>query len=100
MSKDFLRHLPLFAEMPEDDLEQLYEVAVPTPIKAGQVLMEEGSMPDSLYVIVDGEFEVTKRADKQDVVLSVRRAGEVVGEMAVLEQVPRIATLRALKDGE
>ncbi len=100
MSAEFLRRIPIFAELPEDDLQQLYKVAVPTPIKAGQVLMEEGSPPDSLYVIMDGQFEVTKRTDKQDVVLSVRKSGEVVGEMAVLEQVPRIATLRALTDAQ
>lgn len=100
MSKEFLRRLPLFAEMPEHDLDQLYEVAVPTSIKAGEALVEEGSPPDSMYVIVDGEFEVSHRAGKKDVVLSIRKSGEVVGEMAILEQVPRNATLRALRDSQ
>ncbi len=100
MSKEFLRKLPLFAELTEDDLDQLCQVAMPTAIKAGEVLMEEGSAPDSLYVIQDGEFEVTKHAGKQEVVLSVRKTGEVVGEMAVIEQAPRMATLRALKDSQ
>src|SRR5438132_7820558 len=86
--------------MPEDDLDQLCQVAVPTSIKAGEVLMEEGSPPDSMYVIVDGEFEATKRAGKQDVVLSVRRSGEIVGEMGLLAQESRVATLRAVKDSQ
>src|SRR5947208_11860288 len=98
MSKEFLRKLPIFAELPESDLQELCAASVPASVNAGEVLIEEGSPPDSLWVILDGEFEVTKRADNQDVVLSVRKAGDLVGEMAVLEQVPRVATVRALKD--
>src|SRR5437879_1277839 len=100
MSKEFLRRLPIFAELPESDLEELCRSSVPASLKAGEVLIEEGSPPDSLWVITEGEFEVTKRADNQDVLLSVRKAGDPVGEMAVLEQVPRVATVRALNDSK
>jgi len=100
MSKEFLRRLPLFAGLAEPDLDRLYQMSKLSPIKAGQVLIEEGDLGESLYVIVKGEFQVTKRTEKQDVVLSVRKPGEVIGEMALIEQAPRIATVRALVDGE
>src|SRR5438105_6935651 len=100
MSKEFLRRLPLFAGLKESDLDQFNALAVPTGVKAGQVVMEEGTMADSLYVILDGEFEVVKRSGNQEVLLGIRKAGDAIGEMAVLEQAPRIATVRALKDGK
>ena len=73
MSKEFLRRLPLFAELAEDDLDRLYKMAVLTTVECGEVLIEEGALGESLYVILEGEFEVTKRSGKQDVVLSVRK---------------------------
>jgi signal transduction histidine kinase len=96
MYKEFLRRLPLFAELSEEDLEQLHEVAVAKEIGAGQVLVEEGSEPDSLFVILDGEFEVTQKKGKEDIVLSVRKSGEIVGEMSLLGGTPRNATLTAI----
>src|SRR5690349_22240591 len=68
------------------------------PVATGQVLVEEGTPPGPIWVILDGTFEVTKRTDTQDLVLSLRKAGDLVGEMAILEQVPRTATVRALED--
>ena len=96
MIKEFLRRLPLFAELSEQDLDQLSDMAASREMKAGQVLVEEGSEPDSMFVILDGEFQVTQKKGKEDIVLSVRKAGEVVGEMSLLGGTPRIATLRAL----
>ncbi|HEY0069881.1 MAG TPA: cyclic nucleotide-binding domain-containing protein [Chloroflexia bacterium] len=73
-------------------------MAEPATVKAGEVLMEEGTPGDALYVIIDGEMEVTKRSGKQSLVLGVRKTGEVLGEMSLIEQVPRMATVRALRD--
>lgn len=98
MSKEFLRKLPLFAELREPDLDRLYEAAEPVEIRNGQFLIREGEPGDSLYIIVDGEFEVTKRIGDEDVVLSVRRTGEHIGEMSLLDQTPRYASVRALRD--
>jgi len=86
MSKEFLRRLPLFAELAEDDLDRLYKMAKPIAIKRGEVLIEEGAIGESLYVLLEGEFEVTKRSGKQDVLLSVRKPGDVIGEMSLVEQ--------------
>jgi signal transduction histidine kinase len=97
--KDFLRQLSLFSELKEEDLDMLARLAEPLPIKAGELLIEEGTLGDALYIILDGEFDVTQRSGKQDVLLSVRKTGEVVGEMSLIEEVPRMASLRAMRDG-
>lgn len=97
MSKEFLRQLPLFVGLKEPDLDRLSEAAEPMVIEKGHLLIEEGEPADSLYVVLDGEFEVTKRVGDEEVVLSVRRAGEVIGEISLLDQSPRSATVRALR---
>src|SRR4051794_30244568 len=98
MNKDFLRRLDLFSGMKEDDLDRLDEMTRPLDLKAGQVLMKEGDPGDSLYVVVDGEFEVTQHRGDRDVLLTVRRAGETIGEFSLLDGAPRVATVRAQTD--
>jgi signal transduction histidine kinase len=98
VTKEFLRRLPIFGQLADEHLSKLCEIAEPASILAGELLVEEGSPGDALFIIVDGEFEVTKRAGKSDVVMAIRRSGEMLGEMSLLEQVPRSASVRALRD--
>jgi signal transduction histidine kinase len=96
MTHHVLRELPLFAGLSEADIDLLEEASTTLQLPVGEVLMSEGSPSGSLYVILEGEFEVLKRAGSQDVLLAVRGAGEVMGEMSLLDQTPRSATVRAL----
>jgi CRP-like cAMP-binding protein len=98
MSQELLRRLPLFAEMSDADLTLLAEASRQAELPAGEVLMREGSPGGSLYVIVEGEFEITKRSGPGDLVIAVRGPGEVIGEMSLLDGSPRTATVRALQD--
>jgi CRP-like cAMP-binding protein len=95
---DEVRRVPLFADLSEEDLEQLNEMAKTISIHPGDLVFEEGSPGDALYVILDGDLEVTKRQGGQDSVLAVRGAGEFIGEMSLLEQAPRSASVRALRE--
>lgn len=65
---------------------------------AREVLFTEGSTGDNAYIIVQGQVEVVKSSSGREVLLAVREPGEVIGEMALLEQSPRIATVRARND--
>ena len=95
---DFLRKVPLFAELPEADLNRLCAMVEQVKLPAGQVLFEEGSRGDRAYVIESGELEVIKDSGGRPVLLDLRRAGDVIGEIALLEDTPRTATLRARSD--
>jgi signal transduction histidine kinase len=98
MSKDFLRNLPLFAGLSDEDLSRLCDMAETVTVRAGEVLMEEGSLGDALFVILDGSFEITKRARERDLWIANRGPGEMLGELSVLEETPRSATVRAATD--
>ncbi len=95
---DFLRRVPLFAEMSEDDLARLCEMVEEVHLPAGQDLFKEGSKGDRAYVIKDGQIEILKESSGRQVLVSVRAAGDVIGEMALLEDAPRSATVRARTD--
>jgi signal transduction histidine kinase len=95
---DELRQVPLLADLTEEDLERLYGMAEMVSIPAGQLVLQEGDPGDSLYVVLDGELEVTKRHGEQEVLLAVYKAGQFFGEMALLEQAPRSASVRTLRE--
>jgi len=97
MSKDFLRKLELFADLDESDLDWLSGQAEPFELKAGEVLIEEGAPGDAAFIIIDGELEVAKKSDTQNIVIALRESGEVLGEMALLDHAPRMATVRAVQ---
>jgi signal transduction histidine kinase/predicted CoA-binding protein len=96
--ENFLRKVPLFADLPEPDLDRLCDMVERTALPAGQDLFAEGSRGDRAYVIETGELEIIKTADGRPVLLSVRHAGDVIGEMALLQDEPRTATVRARTD--
>jgi len=98
MSKEFLRQLPLFSGLPDEDLDDLYEMAELVELRSGQVLMEEGDPGDSLYIATEGHFEISKRTGERDVVIAGSGAGDVIGEISLLEGSPRTATVRAVSN--
>ncbi|HEX6385890.1 MAG TPA: CoA-binding protein [Anaerolineae bacterium] len=95
---DFLRKVPLFAQLPEDDLARLCEMVEEVQLPAGDFLFAEGSPGDRAYVIQEGHVEIIKFASGREVLLAVRSSGDVIGEMSVLEEAPRMASVRARTD--
>jgi thioredoxin reductase (NADPH) len=92
-----MRGLPLFADLSDADLEQLYAMAQTIELPAGHVVIEEGSRGDALFLILDGELEAFTRRNGHEVQLNVLDKGHVVGEMAMVMQAPRNASVRTLR---
>lgn len=95
---DFLKKVPLFADLPQADLERLCEIVDEESIPAGQELFAEGSPGDKAYVIKTGALEVIKNSNGREVLLAVRHSGDVIGEMALLEDKPRMASVVTRQD--
>jgi hypothetical protein len=95
----FLKRVPLFADLPPSDLKQVAAIANETAFTSGDILAEQGEIGREMYVIVNGEVAVRVNADhKPEVEVARRKAGDFVGEMAIISQEPRMASLVALGD--
>ena len=90
-----LRNVPIFADLSDSDLESLSEHIEEVHLQSGDTLFHEGSVGDRAYVVQEGELEIFKHSGGREVLLAVRGRGEVVGEMALLEEAPRMASARA-----
>ncbi len=63
----------------------------------GQVLFQQGDPGGDLFFIQDGEIEIFRSANMQDVVLATMRVGEIIGIMTCMTNEPRMASARATK---
>ncbi|HDD24594.1 MAG TPA: cyclic nucleotide-binding domain-containing protein [Chloroflexi bacterium] len=84
-----------FPDMAEEDLETLASVATLRPYPADTILCQEGAVEDTFYLIVRGQAEVTKALDGDvQVVINRPGPGHFVGEIALVHDSPRTATVR------
>jgi signal transduction histidine kinase len=97
---EFVRKLPLFADLTLTDVAQLCRSSRRVRAAPGDLIIQEGAPGDSLYIVLSGELEITKREGNREVALASRKAGEAVGEMSLLERTPRSASARAVQPSE
>ncbi|HET92224.1 MAG TPA: cyclic nucleotide-binding domain-containing protein [Chloroflexi bacterium] len=95
-AKEFLR--PILFGLEEEDLEGLAQAAVQRYYESGEVIIREGDEGDAVYFIVDGSVEVVKEYDDgTERFLHTSGPGEPFGEMALLQEGGRTATVRAVE---
>jgi MFS family permease len=90
-----LRGHPLFAALPGPVLEGLARDLQADPVRSGRVVIAEGEVGDRFYLVADGSFEVTIAGSH----LGTCTAGDGFGEIALLRDVRRTATVTACTDG-
>lgn len=94
-----LRRVPLFADLSPDELQQVALVASELSFSQSEVLARQGEAGDEMYVILEGEIEVSVEGTAGNrEVLARRGPGEVVGEMSIISREPRMASLIAASD--
>lgn len=93
---DFLKKFELFKGLNDEELTWLLSHFNQETFEAGKVIVEEGSAPQGFYIIVEGEVEVWKDfgTPLQDTI-AVRGPGASFGEMALIDDLPRSATVTA-----
>ena len=93
---EVLRGLPYFADLPQGLLDQVCRESERIEVEAETTIIEEDSLSEDMFVIVDGELRVTKMGTDREVVLATLGPGEVVGEIALLDNAPRTASVTAI----
>ena len=97
---DRLRDTPLFGGLDDAQLDRLVELGEIVDLATDEVLIQEGDIADALYVVLDGELEVTKRAGSSQIPLAQVGPGSLQGEIAALEGGRRLASVRAMGPAE
>jgi CRP-like cAMP-binding protein len=94
----FLRRVPLFSELAPEDLQRIATTATERLYPAGEALVREGEIGDELIVIVEGGVRVVRAEPNGERLLRRYEAGDHIGELAVLRDRPRVATVIAEAD--
>jgi MFS family permease len=91
-----LRNLPMFHPLPPVSLEALARTGVPQRCAAGDEIVRQGEPGDRFYAVVHGSFDVVMSGEH----IRTAERGSFFGEVALLADVPRTATVTARTDGE
>src|SRR4051812_12725321 len=92
---------PLFEMLSNQELDYVADLSRPRRFGAGQVIIEEGELGDSVYVIVSGEVEVMRKdGSGQNKVIASLGNKDFFGEMSLIDKEYRSATVRAKSEVE
>jgi HEAT repeat protein/ATP/ADP translocase len=90
-----LRTVPLFGDLDPEDLQRIAATALERRFLAGEELVREGDLGDELIVIVEGRVRVVRADHDGERLLRTYGPGDHIGELAVLRDRPRAATVIA-----
>ncbi len=103
----FFRKIFLFQDLEDREIEQVLDRTSPREFPAGSEIIREGEPGDSMFIMISGEVEITKQltlvldedTPKERVMIRLKADdGVYFGEMSLLEQDTRSATVTALTD--
>jgi len=94
--KDFISHLPIFQGLTSKQISHLLGILQTRTYLKGETLFSEGDIGRALFIVVSGTIELVKKDTEGRVaVVAQVRPGEIFGEMALLEEMPRTLTALA-----
>lgn len=102
MDKDeisnFLKSVPLFKGIPDEDFDDIAEKFTVQKYNSGELIFSENTIADALYIIVSGVVNVLKSGKEvgsNEEILIEKGSGDFFGEMSIVDDLPRSATIRA-----
>jgi CRP/FNR family transcriptional regulator, cyclic AMP receptor protein len=96
----FFRGIPIFHGLTARQLGRVMLSMQRRQYRAGESLFEEGQVGKAVFVIKNGQVELTRETPSGRRVLGTLGAGQMFGEMALLEQMQRTASATVIEDGE
>jgi len=93
-----LRNVPLFAVLPESQLNLLTSMVTRKTFSRGTTIITAGGPTDSLYIIISGRLKVMMSDDEgREVILAILGSNEFFGEMSLVDDSPRSASVVAIE---
>jgi CRP/FNR family cyclic AMP-dependent transcriptional regulator len=96
---NFLKEIPLFSHLDEEDFQQLTNICSEKKFDKGQTIFYEEDMGTGFYIIISGQVKIVMLSnDGREHILGLLREKDFFGEMSILDGEPRSATAIALSD--
>lgn len=95
---DLLARVPMFKDLAADELAILAETATVEQYASGVDIVEMGDPGHALFIVIEGQVQVLYPSRSNDFELARLGPGECFGEMALLNEMPRSATVRAVNE--
>jgi len=92
---ELLRNIPLFANIAPSKLKLLAFTSERISYDANQVLFNQGEIGDAAFIIIDGEADITIDTPQGPITVATVGRNDIIGEIAILCDVPRTASVRA-----
>lgn len=90
-----IRQIELFKDIPDDELKKILEITFVKDYPQGTVLFNEGMDGDVMYVIINGEVQLSKKKEnKESILIASLKAGSFFGEMSLIENEKRSAAAK------
>ena len=96
-SIDFLKRVSMFEDLDQKSLEAIANAAVEQRYEPGEDIVRQGDTGVGAFIIRSGKVDVIQDRGGKETKLSTLGPGEVFGEMALLDEFPRSATVRAVE---
>jgi len=101
MIQGMLRQIPLFSDLSEKDIGMVASLVTTRQVPKQSIVVQESGPGDAMYIITSGSVKISYYAiDGQEVILALLDAGAFFGEMALLNDEPRSATVITMEDSE
>ena len=98
---NFLRNVPIFNELSDQELEKIAGLGVRKKYKKGSIILLEEETGAALFVIVSGKVKIVRMDDDgREVILSILGESDFFGEMAILDGLTRSASVVATSKSE
>jgi CRP-like cAMP-binding protein len=98
---DFLRGIPIFEGVPAPVIERFAQGLEVRRCEPGALLFKEGDASRELFIVLGGELEVMKRSKRgRDARIAVVGMGDSIGEMSIVDDQPRSATVMAVSPSQ
>jgi CRP/FNR family transcriptional regulator, cyclic AMP receptor protein len=88
---EWIRHVPLFSQCSKRELAQIASIADEIDLRDGKLMIREGERGREFFVLLEGSAEVTKDGRR----INTLGPGDFFGEIALVSQSPRTATVKA-----
>ncbi len=96
---NLLKRVQMFSNLSEVELQQVADICVKKQAAEGELILQQDTTGTEMYIVAEGSMDVFVETEDEIHSLVVLGKGQVIGEMALIDQGHRSASVRAMKNG-